>query len=50
MIAIGSQVSEHVKVGDKVLLPEFNGTTIKLQEKQFQLYREDDILGVLKKD
>lgn len=38
-----------VKVGDTVLLPEYGGHTIKLGEDEFQLFRNDDILGVLAK-
>ncbi|CAM6121845.1 unnamed protein product [Calypogeia fissa] len=36
-----------VKEGDTVLLPEYGGNNIKLGEKEFVLYREDDIMGIL---
>jgi co-chaperonin GroES (HSP10) len=39
-----------VKVGDRVLLPEFGGNKVKLEDstdKEFMLYRDDDILGVI---
>jgi len=36
-----------VKEGDKVLLPEYGGTQILLKEKEFLLYRDDDLLGIL---
>ncbi|CAK9214486.1 unnamed protein product [Sphagnum jensenii] len=45
----GHTVPPSVKEGDTVLLPEFGGTQINLGEKQFVLYRDDDILGVLEK-
>jgi len=32
-------------VGDKVLLPEYGGTAVKLGEDEMVLFREDDILG-----
>lgn len=45
-----SQKGEHVpvsiKVGDTVLLPEYGGTKVELEEdKEYQLYRESDILA-----
>jgi len=39
-----------VKNGDNVLLPEFGGNEIKIDNQSFFLYREDDILGVVSKD
>ncbi|XP_037704078.1 10 kDa heat shock protein, mitochondrial-like [Choloepus didactylus] len=34
-----------VKVGDKVLLPEYGGTKVVLEEKEYFLFRDSDILG-----
>lgn len=35
-----------IKVGDTVLLPEYGGTKVELeQDKEFQLFRESDILA-----
>uniref|UniRef100_A0A8C2VMY6 10 kDa heat shock protein, mitochondrial n=1 Tax=Chinchilla lanigera TaxID=34839 RepID=A0A8C2VMY6_CHILA len=34
-----------VKVGDKVLLPEYGGTTVVLDDKDYLLFRDGDILG-----
>lgn len=34
-----------VQVGDKVLLPEYGGHTVKMGEAELHLYREEDILG-----
>ncbi|XP_047993635.1 10 kDa heat shock protein, mitochondrial-like [Leguminivora glycinivorella] len=36
-----------VKVGDKVLLPEYGGTKVSLdsEEKEYHLFRESDILA-----
>ncbi|XP_051145094.1 10 kDa chaperonin, mitochondrial-like [Andrographis paniculata] len=43
----GNNVPVAVKEGDTVLLPEFGGTQVKLNEKEYYLYRDDDILGTL---
>ncbi|CAF2046003.1 hypothetical protein HID58_034961 [Brassica napus] len=36
-----------VKEGDNVLLPEFGGTQVKLGEKEFLLYRDEDLMATL---
>lgn len=36
-----------VKEGDRVLLPDFGGTKVTLENKEFYIYREADFLGVL---
>jgi chaperonin GroES len=36
-----------VKVGDTVLMPKYGGTEFKMDGKEYQIIREDDILGVL---
>jgi len=36
-----------VKNGDRVLLREWGGQTVKLEDKEYVLMREDDLLGVL---
>ncbi|KAM3145214.1 hypothetical protein pb186bvf_002542 [Paramecium bursaria] len=38
-----------VKVGDTVLLPDFGGQKVKLEDKEFYLFRDTDILGILHK-
>ncbi|XP_018582071.1 10 kDa heat shock protein, mitochondrial [Scleropages formosus] len=35
----------NVKVGEKVLLPEYGGTKVDLDDKEYYLFREGDILG-----
>jgi chaperonin GroES len=37
-----------VKVGDKVLFGKFAGTDIKLNDNEFLMMREEDILGIIK--
>ncbi|KAG8432826.1 hypothetical protein GDO86_017178 [Hymenochirus boettgeri] len=34
-----------VKVGDKILLPEYGGTKVVLDDKDYYLFRDGDILG-----
>lgn len=36
-----------VKEGDTVLLPEYGGTEVKLGDKEYHLYRDEDLLGSL---
>ncbi|KAM3607935.1 uncharacterized protein V6R79_016576 [Siganus canaliculatus] len=41
----GDLQSVCVKVGDKVLLPEYGGTKVVLEDKDYFLFRDGDILG-----
>ncbi|XP_059140180.1 10 kDa heat shock protein, mitochondrial-like [Physella acuta] len=41
----GTVVPPSVKVGDKVLLPEYGGTKVVLEEKEYYLFRDSDLLG-----
>lgn len=44
----GDHVPVSIKVGDTVLLPEYGGTKVELEEdKEYHLYRESDILAKL---
>ncbi|CAK7326741.1 unnamed protein product [Dovyalis caffra] len=43
----GNTIPPAVKEGDTVLLPEYGGTQVKLGEKEYVLYRDEDILGTL---
>ena len=36
-----------VAVGDHVLLPEYGGSTLKLDKQELHVYRDDDIVGIL---
>ena len=54
VIAIGKKVDDDnkpvpfdVKVGDRVLMPKYGGTEVKINSKEYQLVREDDLLGVI---
>ncbi|EPS64270.1 hypothetical protein M569_10512, partial [Genlisea aurea] len=43
----GNHIPPAVKEGDAVLLPEYGGTQVKIEEKEYHLYRGEDILGIL---
>ena len=43
----GKKIPFNVKKGDKVLMPKYGGTEIKLDGKEYQIMREEDILGIL---
>ena len=44
---LGKKIPFNVKKGDRVLMPKYGGTEIKLDGKEYQIMREEDILGVL---
>jgi len=41
----GTLIPMTVSVGDKVMLPEWGGNAIKLEDKEFYIFRNDDILA-----
>ncbi|XP_059611979.1 10 kDa heat shock protein, mitochondrial [Phlebotomus argentipes] len=41
----GDHIPLAVKVGDNVLLPEYGGTKVELENKEYHLFRESDILA-----
>lgn len=41
----GNLHSPTLKTGDKVLLPEYGGTKVNIDDEELYLFREDDILG-----
>ncbi|HMP73160.1 MAG TPA: co-chaperone GroES [Kiritimatiellia bacterium] len=43
----GKKIPFDVKPGDKVLMPKYGGTEIKLDDKDYQILRQDDILAVI---
>lgn len=43
----GNVIDFVVKVGDKVLMPKYGGTPVKLDDEEYQIMRESDILGVI---
>jgi chaperonin GroES len=43
----GSHAEMAVQVGDKVLIGKYSGTEIKLDDVEYLILREDEILGVI---
>ncbi|MCS7180506.1 MAG: co-chaperone GroES [bacterium] len=43
----GELVPMEVKVGDKVLYGKYSGTEVTVDEKQYIILREDDILAIV---
>ncbi|KAI3844719.1 hypothetical protein MKW92_007945 [Papaver armeniacum] len=44
----GNHIPVCVKEGETVLLPEYGGMNVKLGEKEYLLYGDQDILGILR--
>ncbi len=42
----GKKIPFNVKKGDTVLMPKYGGTEVKIDDKEYQIMREDDILAV----
>ena len=43
----GKLIPMNVKKGDSILLPKYGGTEVKIEEKEYQIVREEDILGTI---
>jgi len=43
----GKRVPMNVKEGDKILMPKYGGTEVKMDDKEYQIIREDEILGII---
>jgi len=43
----GKVIPFNVKKGDKVLLPKYGGTEVKIDDEDYQIVREEDILAVI---
>ncbi len=37
----------NVKKGDRVLMPKYGGTEVKIDDKEYQIIREEDILAII---
>ncbi|VDM56158.1 unnamed protein product [Angiostrongylus costaricensis] len=42
----GDVIPMSVKTGDRVLLPEYGGTKVVVDEVEYSIFREQDLLGV----
>lgn len=43
----GQKVSMSVKQGDKILFGKYSGTEVKVDDEEYLIMREDEVLGVL---
>jgi len=43
----GTRIPLDVKIGDKVLFGKYAGTEVKLNDVEYLIMREDDILGII---
>lgn len=44
----GKEVKMEVKVGDRVLISKYAGTEVKVDEEEYTIIRQSDILAVVK--
>mmetsp|Transcript_82753 Transcript_82753/g.230773 ORF Transcript_82753/g.230773 Transcript_82753/m.230773 type:complete len:103 (+) Transcript_82753:93-401(+) len=44
----GDVISMGTKVGDTVVIPRYGGTELKLDGEDYQIYRDDDIVGIIR--
>ena len=44
----GERTPLEVKVGDKILFGKYSGTEVKLDDEEYLMMREEDILGIVK--
>ncbi len=45
----GTGLPLDVKKGDKILFGKYSGTEVKIEDEEYLILREDDILGVIEK-
>jgi chaperonin GroES len=45
----GSQRALDVKKGDRILFGKYSGTDVKIDDEDYLIMREDDVLGVIEK-
>jgi len=43
----GKKVPFTVKKGDRVLMPKYGGTEVRIDDKEYQILREEDILAII---
>uniref|UniRef100_A0AC34Q537 10 kDa heat shock protein, mitochondrial n=1 Tax=Panagrolaimus sp. JU765 TaxID=591449 RepID=A0AC34Q537_9BILA len=41
----GDLIPVQLKVGDRVLLPEYGGMKVSVEEREYHIFREGDIIG-----
>jgi len=43
----GKLIPFNVKKGDRILMPKYGGTEVKIADKEYQIVREEDILAII---
>jgi chaperonin GroES len=43
----GQKMALDVKVGDRILFGKYSGSEVKIEDEEYLILREDDILGVI---
>ncbi len=43
----GQKVALDVKIGDRILFGKYSGSEVKIEDEEYLILREDDILGVI---
>jgi chaperonin GroES len=43
----GKLIAMDVKVGDKVLYGKYSGTEVKMEDQEYMIMSQDDILGIV---
>lgn len=46
----GNRIVMDVKKGDTILFGKYSGNEIKIEDKEYLIIREDDILGIVEKE
>ena len=43
----GKRIPLEVKKGDRILFGKYSGTEVKIEDKEYLIMREDDVLGIV---
>lgn len=43
----GTKITMDVKVGDRILFGKYSGTEVKIDDEEYLIMREDDVLGII---
>jgi chaperonin GroES len=46
----GTKVPCSVRLGDTVIVPEFGGMKLRFEDEECHVYRDEDIVGIVKDD
>eukprot|EP00401_Gymnodinium_catenatum_P011139 CAMPEP_0117519252 /NCGR_PEP_ID=MMETSP0784-20121206/32553_1 /TAXON_ID=39447 /ORGANISM="" /LENGTH=101 /DNA_ID=CAMNT_0005315201 /DNA_START=58 /DNA_END=363 /DNA_ORIENTATION=+ len=48
--AKGDFVPMGTKVGDTIVIPRYGGTELKLEGEEYEIYRDEDIVGIIRSE